>query len=53
MSVHLKSVALLLGLALAGASPGALRAETLDALIARHVEARGGMERLQYDSWHK
>lgn len=47
MSVHRKSVALLLGLALAGASPGALRAETLDALIARHVEARGGMERLQ------
>ena len=47
MSVHERSVALLLGLALAGASPGAVRAETLDALIARHIEARGGMERLQ------
>jgi hypothetical protein len=49
MSVHEKRVALLLGLALAAASPGPVRAETetLDALIARHIAARGGMERLQ------
>ena len=47
MSVHEKRVALLLGLALAAASPGCVRENALDALIARHIEARGGMERLQ------
>ena len=47
MNVRLKSLGLLLGLALAGAFPAAVGAETLDSLIARHVEARGGLERLE------
>jgi hypothetical protein len=38
---------LLLGLVLAGASLSTLQAQTVDSLIARHIEARGGMERLQ------
>lgn len=44
---HRKSLGLLLGLALAVAYPAGLRGETLDSLIARHVAARGGMERLE------
>jgi hypothetical protein len=37
----------LLALALAAVFPAEVRAETLDSLIARHVEARGGRERLE------
>lgn len=47
MNDRSKSLGLLLGLALAGALPMGVRAETLDSLIARHVEARGGTERLE------
>ena len=38
---------LLLGLALAGALAGCTQEDPLESLIARHVEARGGMERLE------
>lgn len=52
MNDRSKSLALLLGLALAGALTGGVQAQTLDSLmaeslIARHVEARGGMQRLE------
>ena len=47
MNDHRRSLGLLLGLALAVAYPAGLRGETLDSLIARHVAARGGMERLE------
>ena len=47
MNDHRRSLGLLMGLALAVAYPAGLRGETLDSLIARHVAARGGMERLE------
>jgi len=47
MNDHRMSLSLLLGLALAVAFPAGVRGETLDSLIARHVAARGGMERLE------
>lgn len=47
MSLRRRIRALLLGMALAGTVPAALGAETLDSLIARHVAARGGVERLE------
>ncbi len=47
MNSHYKSTGLLLCLALAGPTCEVLQAQTVDALIARHIEARGGMERLE------
>jgi len=47
MNDRCRSLALLLGLALAGALTAGVQAQTLDSLIARHVEARGGMQRLE------
>ncbi|MGB3563061.1 MAG: hypothetical protein WBH75_13855 [Thermoanaerobaculia bacterium] len=48
MNDRCKSLVLLLGLALAVALAGCTQAaDPLESLIARHVEARGGMERLE------
>ena len=47
MSHRRKVVGVLLGLALAGTFPRGVQAQTLDSLIARHLEARGGVERLE------
>lgn len=47
MNDRCKSLAMLLVLALAGALVGCEQEEDLDSLIARHVEARGGVERLE------
>jgi hypothetical protein len=47
MNVRSKGRGRLLALALAAVFPAEVRAETLDSLIARHVEARGGRERLE------
>ena len=46
MNDFCKSLGLLLALAQAGALAGCVQTETLESLIARHVEARGGIERL-------
>ncbi len=42
-----KSLGLLLALALTGALAGCVQEDPLESLIARHVEARGGIERLE------
>jgi hypothetical protein len=47
MNAYRKSLGLLFALTMAALLPGEARAETLDSLIARHIEARGGLERLQ------
>jgi outer membrane lipoprotein-sorting protein len=47
MNISCKSLGLLFALALAGAISGCTQADPLESLIARHVEARGGMERLE------
>jgi hypothetical protein len=47
MNNRCRSLLPLLGLILAALVPAIVRAESLDSLIARHVEARGGLERLE------
>lgn len=47
MNGHYKSSSLLLCLALVGPAFEALQAQTVDSLIARNREARGGIERLE------
>jgi len=47
MNARRRGLSLMVALGLAVALPLGAWAETLDALIARHVEARGGMERLE------
>jgi hypothetical protein len=47
MMAHSKSATLLLCLALTGATVAVLEAQTVDSLIARHLEARGGVQRLE------
>jgi len=47
MNGHYKSAGLLLCLALVVPTAAVLEAQTVDSLIARHLEARGGVERLE------
>lgn len=47
MNIYSKNLGLLLALALTACSASEVIPETLDSLIARHVEARGGQERLE------
>ena len=47
MHYSLKHFGLVMSLAAAGLAPGCTRTPTVDALIAGHVEARGGLDRLE------